>query len=324
MLISEDLYKSVLLEPLDDKVDQLLIVSGYATAAMAFYHLNEVGEKIRRIKLLIGMCAEEGMSLSNHKGLVKLMDVDYKGKFECSYILGKPAVHSKLYIWNNQDSDNMCFVGSANYTQNAFLGRKREILALCEYESAIDYFHKLESESIFCNLPDAEDAIRIYNDREYFRRKEYVSSESEDGPKEIQVPDTEGLRKVTVCLLTATGEIHQRGGLNWGQRSGRNPNQVYIPLNVEVQRSGFFPNRPIHFTVLTDDGKIFTCTRAQANGKAIETPNNNSELGEYFRRRMGLNLGVFVRKEDLIAYGRTDVDFYKIDEETYYMDFSVD
>ena len=28
-------------------------------------------------------------------------------------------------------------------------------------------------------------------------------------------------------------------------------------------------------------------------------------------------------EEDMEHYGRTDVDFYKIDEETYYMDFSV-
>ena len=29
-------------------------------------------------------------------------------------------------------------------------------------------------------------------------------------------------------------------------------------------------------------------------------------------------------KDDLLAYGRTDVTFYKIDEEQYYMDFSVE
>ena len=61
----------------------------------------------------------------------------------------------------------------------------------------------------------------------------------------------------------------------------------------------------------------------QQNDKAITTPENNSKLGEYFRYRLGLANGAFVTKEDLLRYGRTDVDFYKIDDEQYYMDFSV-
>lgn len=41
------------------------------------------------------------------------------------------------------------------------------------------------------------------------------------------------------------------------------------------------------------------------------------------RNRLGLANGQYVTRQDLERYGRTDVDFYKIDEETFYMDFSV-
>jgi len=68
---------------------------------------------------------------------------------------------------------------------------------------------------------------------------------------------------------------------------------------------------------------VLICTIAQDNDKAIETPQNNSLIGEYFRNRLGLGYGAYVSSLDLQRYGRTDVDFYKIDEETYYMDFSV-
>ena len=61
----------------------------------------------------------------------------------------------------------------------------------------------------------------------------------------------------------------------------------------------------------------------QQNNKAITTPARNSDLGEYFRNRLGLANGDFVTREDLDRYGRTDVIFIKLDEETYYMDFSV-
>jgi hypothetical protein len=77
--------------------------------------------------------------------------------------------------------------------------------------------------------------------------------------------------------------------------------------------------------VVTDDGKDFFCVRAQKDkeGQAIETPKNNSLLGEYFRYRLGLKNGEFITRTHLEKYGRTDVTFYKIDDEGYYMDFSV-
>ncbi|MCF6301014.1 MAG: restriction endonuclease, partial [Proteobacteria bacterium] len=64
------------------------------------------------------------------------------------------------------------------------------------------------------------------------------------------------------------------------------------------------------------------CTRAQENGKAIQTPHNNSLIGEYFSFRLGVANGNLVTMGDLSKYGRTDVVFYKIDEENYFMDFS--
>ncbi len=75
--------------------------------------------------------------------------------------------------------------------------------------------------------------------------------------------------------------------------------------------------------MLTDDGKTIICTRAQQNGKAIHTPHNNSLIGEYFRNRLGLASGILVTEGDLAKYGRSNITFYKIDDETYYMDFAV-
>jgi hypothetical protein len=119
--------------------------------------------------------------------------------------------------------------------------------------------------------------------------------------------------------------------LNWGQRDGRNPNQAYISVPAEIRKMEFFPVRQQQFTVLTDDGKAIICSTAQSGQKgaaldkykAIHSSTNNSLLGEYFRYRLGLTDGAFVNTSDVINYGRTDVTFYKIDPETYYMDFSL-
>ena len=60
-----------------------------------------------------------------------------------------------------------------------------------------------------------------------------------------------------------------------------------------------------------------------AGDKAITTPASNALLGEYFRNRLGLANGAFVTKADFDRYGRSDVTFYKLDDEQFYMDFSV-
>ena len=106
-----------------------------------------------------------------------------------------------------------------------------------------------------------------------------------------------------------------------------------IPRNIEIVptsgkektvRSGFFPLDKQHFLVVTDEHHTLQLRVEQQNDKAITTPASNALLGEYFRNRLGLSNGAYVRKDDLLAYGRTDVTFYKIDEEQYYMDFSVE
>ena len=134
-----------------------------------------------------------------------------------------------------------------------------------------------------------------------------------------------GHPKAVLSLLTASGNTGHGSNLNWGIRKNgtkRNPNQAYLAIRGALRSSDFFPHAPQRFTVLTDDGYIFTCTRAQQSEKAIETPQDNSELGRYFRNRLGLADGAYVAYADLLRYGRTSVTFYKLSDEEYVMDFS--
>jgi hypothetical protein len=112
-------------------------------------------------------------------------------------------------------------------------------------------------------------------------------------------------------------------GLNWGQRPGREQNQAYLSIPAYIQRGNFFPVPGHSFVIECDDGEIFNCVRAQANGKAIHTPLNNSLLGVYFRRRLGVMSGYMVKIDDLIKYGRSSVDISKLTDNRYFLDFSL-
>ncbi len=124
-------------------------------------------------------------------------------------------------------------------------------------------------------------------------------------------------------IVRKTRETHKRSGLNWGQRPGRDQNQAYIPVPMNIARSGFFPNIAVPFTVRTDDGQSFVMVKAQQGGKALETNENNAILGAYFRRRLGVASGDYVTADHLRRYGRTDVTFNKNDNGDYFLDFSV-
>lgn len=134
-----------------------------------------------------------------------------------------------------------------------------------------------------------------------------------------------GFNFVTLPLTTKrAGQVvvPQRSGLNWGQRPGREPNQAYLSVPVEIQRSGFFPDRGEEFIIECDDGFTMKCVRCQDNGKAIESPTDNSIIGTYFRNRLGVRHGHMVTVKHLNAYGRTSVDIHYRNDYFFYLDFS--
>lgn len=63
-----NLYNEILLNPLQNpKLNKLLVVSGYATAAMSFHYLNDLRQKSKNIEiqLIVGMALKDGLTLSN-------------------------------------------------------------------------------------------------------------------------------------------------------------------------------------------------------------------------------------------------------------------
>ncbi|KAA3650162.1 MAG: NgoFVII family restriction endonuclease [Proteobacteria bacterium] len=319
-LHTNNLFKKILIEPVSD-ASELYIVSGYASSAMVFHHATKLKELDLKIKinLLIGMTSEDGLSYTNHKGFQKLMNDDFSSFFTCSYLTDCPPVHSKVYTWINGTKPVKAFSGSPNYSQKAFVGNhQREVANECDPSMAYEYYNSLIDESIYCNHLEAEELINLYKAQKPDKSKSSLMEETG-----FSYDSALGLEKVTISFINKYGVISKRSALNWGKRKGREPNQGYIPLRSNVYKTNFFPPRSQHFTVHTDDGKILICSRAQENGKAIHTPHNNSLIGEYFRYRLGVPNGELVTMDHFLKYGRTDLEFYKIDEENYHMDFSV-
>ena len=301
-----DLFQRVLIEPAEEGASRLLIVSGYATASMVDRHLrylNKVIDTKFNIQLIYGMASVDGVSRTDD---VMFRELESYFPFGCFYYAESYPVHSKVYVWLANNEPYRAYVGSANYTQGGFLSEYnlREVMAEVDPHKALEYYNIILKGSLKISHDDIYERIRILSP--------------------VNQPAQETVDYVDLSFLSR-GIVPEKSGLNWGQRpkEKRRPNEAYIGVPAKVARSGFFPERAVHFTVLTDDGVSFIGTIAQDKDKAIHSTEDNEIIGEYFRNRLGVISGAKVVKEDLDRYGRTDVRFWKKDDETFYLDFSV-
>ncbi len=311
--LTEDLFQQVLINPaLQPKVARLQIVSGFATASMADRHMEQLSDLKAKvsIELIVGMTKQCGIERAQHMAFCQLAERGAYGlDFSCRYVVNNKPVHAKAYLWStNRGSPVVAFSGSANYTQRAFGNAQTENMVSTACSSVRTLYEAVMRDTVDCLEKKAVSRYLIPTETRRIRGI----------PRTKEIPD----ETVALSLLTRTGKIHEKAGLNWGQRKGRDKNQAYIPVPSNIVKKKFFPPRGEPFIVMTDDEDSFIFVVAQDGDKALHTKESNALLGEYIRTRMGLQSGQRVTLEHLKKYGRTNVSFTKIDDETYLMDFS--
>ena len=318
-MLTDDLFQKILIDPaLDGDADCLRVVSGFASSKLARYHVNQMLQRNTgiNIELIVGMTPSGGISRDHHEEFRELSTKSQNKsvRFSCSYVCAPPPVHSKAYCWLSGDKPTAGFIGSANYSFNGFLGEQRELMSESDPVSLNNYFVDLKLESTSCLASNCYDVVNVYEPQRQLTSE--IRTARSNRPS--------GEKRHLSLILRKNGETPPRSGINWGQRPGRDQNQAYISVPVDIQRSDFFPEVGERFSVTTDDGWQVDMVRAQANGKAIHTPNDNASLGRYIRARIGVSLGDYVTARHLENYGRTDVEFIRIGDREYFMDFSVD
>lgn len=310
---SESIVDKILFQPIKAGANRLCISAKYASPSMAAWLLKTYEERNMvgiSVELIVDSIVNGGIDYIAHEGFKKLQQ-EYnsteKENFKCSYLYKPPILSDNCFIWLYGDKPIQAFNCSYDFTQASFLKSPQGYYHSINANYAYNLFRKMIDRTIYCNHfeVDCEVIISSSSKTQQFSSNNYESCK--------------------LSLITKqTGEPGKKSGLNWGQRNKRNRNEAYIPLPSQVARSGFFPLNKQHFLVVTDDHHTLLLRVEQQNDKAITTPSNNALLGEYFRNRLDLPNGAFVKTQDLIAYGRTDVTFYKIDDEQYFMDFSVE
>lgn len=321
-LISENLFERVLLEPAKRGARELFVVSGYASASMVTKHFEVVSKELSMdlsIDLHIGMSGRDGLSRNTLLGLQSIPRQIGERSFNCSLTVRGESNHSKIYVWCDESGPKEAFLGSSNYTQLGFgisqssLTHK-EICVEVDPIASFDYVMSAAQGGISYKSPDIANFIDLFDEQ-------VVSNEQDNEPMALETAQAFVDLPLVMSRPSDQGEVHQKSGLNWGQREGRNHDQAYIPVPSTIAKSKFFPEKGVHFQVVTDDGEAFICTVAQDGDKALETPSDNAILGKYFRKRLGLPSGSFIEKSHLANFGSNMVRIYKDTDDCYRLSF---
>ncbi len=225
-------------------------------------------------------------------------------KFKCRHVHTGKYVHARVYSWNREEFPQIAFAGSANYSMMGFGDSQIEVVNQCDTDLANDFYNQTSREAILCTH---DSILEIVDFREEIGTKHLM----EKSPVELSLLDSR------------TQKTHKKAGLNWGHRSSRNPDQAYTHIPSSVYKTDFFPPIKKPFLMQNDDGEEYLLVRAQENGKALQTTHDNSLPGLYFRSRIGVSSGLFADRQDLENYGRTTVSISKINDQEYFLDFSV-
>jgi hypothetical protein len=320
-LSTKELFHEVLIKPALEGATELHVVSGYASPTMVTRHINELHSATDRrveLDLLVGMTGMEGLPQHSLSGFRSIPRQAAGARFSCAFTLPGKSIHSKVYVWSNEAGPYRAWTGSANYTQMGFgisrgSGSHHEAMVEIDPAGALDYVLDSASNSISYLNPDLADYLAITADVPFGEAKQGLVLQDEGSVEAVVLP--------LVQLTRNVGQVHEKSGLNWGQREGRNPDQAYIPIPSAIANKEFFPPRGEHFQLITEDGESFIATVAQDGNKALETPHDNSLLGKYFRKRLGLTSGVFVDTEDLTRFGSTGVIVEYVGDDLYRLVF---
>ncbi len=300
------------------ETDEFIVLSGYVGPRP----IEKLQNLPFRSRVIYGMYGSEGIKRPLHNSLINLQNTIENVNIFYSNL----GVHSKCYVWRHRGQIVHALVGSANFSTNGLTTPYREILA----ETTRDTFNPLN-----------EYITRVINNS--------ISCLEADVTEIIDVPSTVD----TTCLLTLlanTGEVQNAAGLNWGQNPNNHtrPNDAYIKIrkqDVIAYPHLFLPKQlyPQHFDgrgkaqrhndaieIIWDDGVsmegLFMGSQTINEvlyPKQVTSFPSGSELGVYFRNRLGVPLDQPVRKFHLDLYGRTDVGVSLINEGVYKFDFSV-
>ena len=337
MAYFENLEALILDRHLDNKADELIILSGY----IGLLPIERLTQRKIRSKVIWGTLAEDKQNFrKEYHDKYKSITEDTSNSTEVLY---KDLYdHSKIYCWLKNNEPIEILAGSANFSNRGLKGAHRESLfdvKPADYSAVHKYLRAALNGSILStNHPGPILASSVPPQPVIARASNML-----DRIVSISPP-------IADIYLGGVGRTMQpKSGLNWGHGKAKNLiDDGYLSLRTNLIRTipGLFPNKGINPNVgksqshrnkketaeiLFDDGFVMDASFEQKGEKGPEGqffykaltsfPKKNI-FGAYIRMRLGLGQFDKITDQDLVNYGRDSMCLELIEEGVYYADFS--
>lgn len=320
MLFTSDLEEKIFNRHQFIDCDELIIISGYV-GPRPIQRLQSLPFKTT---VVYGMYGSDSISQQLHQTLIKFHT---PGQHEVLY--SNIPVHSKIYVWKNQSDIVYALIGSANFSKNGLTIPLRESLAETTRDTFTDldnYISQILQNAVECSA-ETISTIQV--------RTSLTTNPVTSAPCSIVLYDP------------VTGEVPPRSGLNWGHSLGHtNLGDSYITIRTSHIQSypHLFPPKQMRSTrvggrshrqndaieLVWDDGILMDALlegSQKINGrffpKQLSSHPSKNVLGRYIRERLGLSPQALVTRADLDNYGRSDISITRLQDGTYFVDFSV-
>ncbi len=109
----------------------------------------------------------------------------------------------------------------------------KEVCVAADPAAGLDYILSSSRGGVSYKSPNVSDLIDLFNEQFYPKRAFEEPTSVLSSKNFVDLP-------LVMSGPPARGEVHQRSGLNWGQREGRNPDQAYIPIPSTIAKAKFF------------------------------------------------------------------------------------
>lgn len=309
---------------------RLKVISGYASSTF----LKRVIEEFPSLKidLYIGM-THQGVSKKDHEMYCEWTRDN--GQVKVYYQTTLIPNHMKILMFE-VGALKRIFLGSANFSENGFL-YQQEIMT--EVETNLDALYiQQHANSIICIHPQVDKYVtffevdyvsQAFGEQEILERIEEIKLDEDEQNLQQYLQFKSTLEASTTNSFSKDFSIEvvlpKSGNPHWasnGVNAWRQNKQPHLLQTNKVKFNNYFPSEQM-FDIYADDGvKLKAKVTGKFNSRQLSVENVN--LYEYVCKRIGLNNGAPISYENLLAYGRTNMVFNRIDNKTYIMNFRVE
>lgn len=329
-----------------ENTDKMVIITGYIKPS---YILEIASAYSKKIEIYVGM-PDAKYKKSIYYGIQNSLDkLNSEDMNRVNIYYTNCDVHSKIYLWFNDDIIVESYLGSANFS-DSMLKPLKEIIASVndEKEGLKKYYDIIKTDSTLFSDVDKK-LLKDAPIKEGFNTMTESSYIDENRIVITLLSTISSKKENLVGYSSEQLGVPAASGINWGFQTGHSKwNDAYLHLNPNLLTFfEFDSNNSIE--CIWDDKEKMTFILGGKPKRHLETLGSKEVLGKYLRKRISDFLGTnyvipseeepernkirskkksgkafkkyVITKKILEKYGRTYIEVTKVDG-LYYFDFS--